>query len=153
LLYVTRDIYTARESVHMYSTLLTFFLHSRGHTDGSAEILLHNKMGCRQQGRIPSFAQKKTCDNCCFIVFTCQPAHNGGASLFLGYLCLNSRRSSLTEYKHQRWGSAKKFRKLKMRQFADLNNLLDLRTFPKCVNLRICELRICNLRTQAFLRT
>ncbi len=54
------------------------------------------------------------------------------------------------------------FRKSQIRKFADLNNLLDLRTFRKCGNLRICDfcqfcdlqicnLRICDLRTQAFI--
>ncbi len=36
---------------------------------------------------------------------------------------------------------------------ADLNNLLDLRTFRKCGTMRICDLRaqsFCDLRTYSF---
>jgi hypothetical protein len=33
-------------------------------------------------------------------------------------------------------------RKSQIRKFADLNNLLDLRTFRKCCTVRICDLRI-----------
>jgi hypothetical protein len=35
--------------------------------------------------------------------------------------------------------SANKFRKKKIRKFADLNNLIDLRTFRKCGTLRIFD--------------
>jgi hypothetical protein len=43
--------------------------------------------------------------------------------------------------------SANKFRKMQICIFADLNNLLDLRTFRNC-----CTLRICDFWTQSFLR-
>ncbi len=41
--------------------------------------------------------------------------------------------------------SHNKLRKLQIRKFADVNNLLVLRTFSKCGTLQIC-----NLRTQSF---
>ncbi len=50
----------------------------------------------------------------------------------------------LQESKGER--SAKNFRKSQIRKFADLNNLLHLRTFRKCDTLHPCD-----LRTQSFL--
>jgi hypothetical protein len=38
-------------------------------------------------------------------------------------------------------GSAIKFRKSQIRKLADLNSCLDLRTFRKCDNFRICDLQ------------
>jgi hypothetical protein len=39
-------------------------------------------------------------------------------------------------------GSANKFRKSQLRKISDLQNLLYLRTFHNCGDLRICDLRI-----------
>ncbi len=60
----------------------------------------------------------------------------------------------------QRGAVRNKFRKSQILKFADLNFFLDLRTFRKCGNLRICnlwtiyfcDLRICDLRIHFFLQ-